>query len=276
MCPERGAGASPSAPTPHQPVRGQIPGQSASSAAVMSATATTRYPRGSDGVWMTSTTPRSPLPEPLGQNTASRCPHSPNGHSVGSTDRHHSREANTSRRPSPRKSGVSPNLSDAGDWLPGQCLRSSGQGGTTGRRSGRTPRLPDEIPVTPEGPTARRRDPRGRVPTPRANLAASSVHRASQLIQKAPDTGREGSTPARVYPPLPRRSPPITRGIYRGRGPLYPAEPGRAPRLTTADSRQQATTTLPAAAEHTSERDDGARTRRLLSKPLLGRSHRGA
>lgn len=41
--------------------------------------------------------------------------------------------------------------------------------------------------------------------------------------------GVEGSAPAGVYPPLPCRSPPITEGIYRGRGPLYPAEPGRAP-----------------------------------------------
>ena len=148
MCLERGAGASPSAPTPHRPVRGRIPGRSASGAAVMSATATTRYPRGSDGVWMTLTTPWSPLPEPLGQNTASRCPHSPNGHSVGSTDRHAQRGEKHVATSFPPEIGVSPNLSGVGDWLPGRCLRSSGQGGTTGRRSGRTPRLPDEIPVT--------------------------------------------------------------------------------------------------------------------------------
>ena len=91
-----------------------------------------------------------------------------------------------------------------------------------GRRSGRTPRLPDEIPVTLDD-----RQPAALVlagaysrpvPGPRCLIVAPSL--AAHL--KASYTGREGSAPAGGYPPLPCRSPPVTQGIYQGRGPPLP------------------------------------------------------
>jgi hypothetical protein len=49
---------------------------------------------------------------------------------------------------SPLEIRGSPDPREAAGCLPGRCLRSSERGGRAGRRTGRTPCLPDWVPVT--------------------------------------------------------------------------------------------------------------------------------
>jgi hypothetical protein len=108
---------------------------------------------------------------------------------------------------------------------------------------------PRRDPRDPPGPAARRRDPR--VLTPRART--SLPHRCTEPRNSSRKRRTRGGRAAHQQGSTPRYRAghhPLPRGSTGVEAPLYPAEPGRAPRLTTADSRQQATTTLPAAAEH--------------------------
>jgi hypothetical protein len=268
MCLERSAGASPSAPTPHRPVRGRVPGRSASGAAVMSATATTRYPRGKR--WRLDD-----LDHPV--VALAGAPRAEHSFSLPSLPQ---RSLGGIDRPSPQRGGkhiVTSFPPETGDFTDpfrrrGLPPRSVSAQLRTGRHHGKAVREnsppPRRDPRDPPGPAARRRDPR--VLTPRART--SLHHRCTEPHNSSRKRRTQGGRAAHQQGSTPRYRAghhPLPGGSTGVEAPLYPAEPGRAPHLTTADSPQQATTTLPAAAEHTSERDDGARTRRLLSKPLL-------
>jgi hypothetical protein len=205
-------------------------------------------------------------------------PPSPNGHSVGGIDRPSpEREGKHVVTSFPRKSRISPNLSDAGTCLPSRCLRRSDRGSPRGRRSGRTPRLPDRLPVThddrqqPQWPSRARTHappsrPRRIIVAP--NLAAHPEKRRTRVGRPA---HRQGSTPRyrAGHHPLPGASTGVE-------APLYRTGPGRA--LTSGNRR------LPPASKHhppsaqrsttpnaTTARGPG----RPRSKPHLARSHRG-
>jgi hypothetical protein len=192
------------------------------------------------------------------------------------------REGGTSRCRLPWKPGGSPDPREARGCLPGRCPRSSEQGGNAGRPTGRTPCLPDRLPawvpatlcdheligvvlaahIRPgAGPRARHR---------LTESLCSPTSAVEGLAERAP-TRRLPPATVQVIP-----EGPVTRRAYRGRGPLYPAQPGRAPHPGTADWCQQASTALRAQRNTIPSGTMVRGPRRPLFQPRLARSHRGA
>ncbi len=123
--------------------------------------------------------------------------------------------------------------SDAGSCLPGPVsaqLRPGRQHGEADGENSPPPRcLPDEIPVTLDDrePAAVALAARPQAPGP--DLAAFSCHPPCSSPGQRRRQGAGRNAPSGVYPALPYRLRPITRRVYQGRDPLYPAAPGRAP-----------------------------------------------
>ena len=216
------------------------------------------------------------MPRPLGNKRSLSLPSVPQ-RSPGGWDRQTVTRAGKARRDvlSPEIGGFTKPFRRR-DLPPDRCLHSSDRGNTTGRRSGRTPRLPDEIPVTPRRPAARRSGSREHTDAPgQASLHHRGTEPRSSSEKRRTRVGgaahRQGSTPRyrAGHHPLPGGSTEVE-------APLYRTGPDRAPTSGTADSCQQASITLPAR--------NGAQLRArlrhadrgLLSKPRLARSHRGA
>jgi hypothetical protein len=110
-----------------------------------------------------------------------------------------------------------------GNCLPDRCPRSSGEGGKAGRRSGRTPCLPDRLPAWVPVTVSHRSGSRG-APPQRAE-PRSTPFRAWEWER------RQGSTPRyrAGHDPLPGGSTGVEGPLYRA-GPVVHPPPGTADR----------------------------------------------